>query len=45
MKVDKMLAGIAVHEANGFASFTHVPVAAMARFARALAAARAKFDS
>jgi hypothetical protein len=45
VKGDKTLAAIAVHESNGFVSFTHVPVAAMARFARALSAARVKFES
>jgi hypothetical protein len=45
LKADKTLAAIAVHEANGFVSFTHVPVAAMARFARALTAARVKFEA
>jgi hypothetical protein len=45
LKADRALAAIAVHEANGFVSFTHVPVGAMARFARALSAARVKFES
>jgi hypothetical protein len=42
---DKTLAAIAVHEANGFVSFTHVPVGAMAQFARALRAARVQFEA
>lgn len=45
MKADQALAAIAVHEANGFVSFTHVPVGAMARFARALRKARVEFES
>lgn len=45
LKKEASLGGVRVHEANGFLSFTHIPVAALTRFLRAVSAARTTLDA